>query len=151
MDKRKYWFFGSKLNTALLLILIILMIIALKFMFANKQTYFPYVPSQQPTSGEVKGNNESANPTPVIKDENHFKGTITEVDNGCWVDAACSIELDNKTWVIYNPGRVLNEQAIGIIQGDFSVGSHVEVYAQKITYDRYTIVGNTKYYIKVVK
>src|ERR1035437_7681479 len=33
-------FFGSKFNTALLFILIILMIIALKFMFDNKEVYF---------------------------------------------------------------------------------------------------------------
>jgi hypothetical protein len=35
----KYWFFGSKLNTALLLVLIILMIIALHFMSRNKDMY----------------------------------------------------------------------------------------------------------------
>lgn len=39
MEENKYWFFGTKLNTALLLILIILMVIALKFMFKNKETY----------------------------------------------------------------------------------------------------------------
>lgn len=39
MENNKYWFFGSKLNTVLLLVLIILMIIALKFMWANKEYY----------------------------------------------------------------------------------------------------------------
>lgn len=39
MQENKYWFFGSKLNTALLVILIVLMIIALRFMFKNKETY----------------------------------------------------------------------------------------------------------------
>lgn len=38
-EQRKYWFFGSKLNTALLLILIILMVVALRWMYQNKQTY----------------------------------------------------------------------------------------------------------------
>ena len=38
---RKYWFFGSKLNTALLAILIILMIIALRWMHENREVYFP--------------------------------------------------------------------------------------------------------------
>ncbi|MFA6386829.1 MAG: hypothetical protein WCW04_03635 [Candidatus Paceibacterota bacterium] len=42
MDNKKYWFFGSKLNTVLLLILIVLMIIALRFMFQNKETYLPF-------------------------------------------------------------------------------------------------------------
>ena len=41
MNSKKYWFFGSKLNTVLLLILIILMVIALRWMSQNKETYFP--------------------------------------------------------------------------------------------------------------
>lgn len=44
MDKeqqRKYWFFGSKLNTALLLVLIILMVIAIKIVLKDSVTYFP--------------------------------------------------------------------------------------------------------------
>lgn len=40
-EKNKYWFFGSKLNTALLFILIILMVIALKWMHENKGLYIP--------------------------------------------------------------------------------------------------------------
>lgn len=40
-DYKKYWFFGSKLNTVLLCILIILMIIALKWMFQDRARYFP--------------------------------------------------------------------------------------------------------------
>jgi hypothetical protein len=38
-EKRKYWFFGSKLNTALLLILIILMVIAIKIMLKTPEVY----------------------------------------------------------------------------------------------------------------
>ncbi|MBP6857719.1 MAG: hypothetical protein KBC11_00775 [Candidatus Pacebacteria bacterium] len=38
-EKRKYWFFGSKLNTALLLVLIILMVVALKWMSQDKEKY----------------------------------------------------------------------------------------------------------------
>lgn len=41
MDKNKYWFFGSKLNTVLLLILIILMIFALRIMKEEPEKYFP--------------------------------------------------------------------------------------------------------------
>ena len=40
-DKRKYWFFDSKLNTALLLILIILMVIALCSMKKYPEVYSP--------------------------------------------------------------------------------------------------------------
>ncbi len=38
-NNKKYWFFGSKLNTALLLILIILMIIALRWMYKDRDKY----------------------------------------------------------------------------------------------------------------
>lgn len=38
-NNKKYWFFGSKLNTVLLCILIILMIVAIKIMLKDKDTY----------------------------------------------------------------------------------------------------------------
>lgn len=44
---KKYWFFGSKLNTVLLLVLIILMVIALKWMYQNKEIYLPMRDHQQ--------------------------------------------------------------------------------------------------------
>jgi hypothetical protein len=40
-QNKKYWFFGSKLNTVLLLVLIILMVIAIRIMLQNKETYVP--------------------------------------------------------------------------------------------------------------
>lgn len=43
---KKYWFFGSKLNTVLLLVLIVLMVIALKWMFENKKAYVPVITKQ---------------------------------------------------------------------------------------------------------
>ncbi|MFA6301305.1 MAG: Gmad2 immunoglobulin-like domain-containing protein [Candidatus Paceibacterota bacterium] len=49
-------FFGSKLNTALLFILIILMIVALLVMFENKETYFPFWSQNQ--EGKTSNENE---------------------------------------------------------------------------------------------
>lgn len=40
-------FFGSKLNTVLLVVLIILMAFAIKIMLKNKELYFPYLPFNQ--------------------------------------------------------------------------------------------------------
>ncbi len=54
-QQRKYWFFGSKLNTFLLLVLIVLMIIALRWMFENKNTYIPVVTKQYDES-PIKNN-----------------------------------------------------------------------------------------------
>ncbi|MCX6752740.1 MAG: hypothetical protein NTW62_00090 [Candidatus Nomurabacteria bacterium] len=41
MDKKKYWFFGSKLNTILLFILIVLSVFAIKIMLRNEAMYLP--------------------------------------------------------------------------------------------------------------
>lgn len=46
MKNDKYWFFGSKLNSALLLILIILMVFAVRIMLQNKKTYLPFLKSE---------------------------------------------------------------------------------------------------------
>ncbi len=51
-ENKKYWFFGSKLNSVLLLILIILMIIALKWMHDNKEVYVPTVEQEKQTPTE---------------------------------------------------------------------------------------------------
>jgi hypothetical protein len=42
-------FFGSKLNTVLLLILIVLMVIAIRIMLQNKEVYFPGIQSSKET------------------------------------------------------------------------------------------------------
>lgn len=38
-NNKQFWFFGSKLNTVLLAVLIVLMVIALRWMYQNKQLY----------------------------------------------------------------------------------------------------------------
>jgi hypothetical protein len=50
----KHKFFASKLNTVLLLILIILMVIAITFMLQNKEVDSPVLENKQPESQEVK-------------------------------------------------------------------------------------------------
>jgi len=51
--EQKYWFFGSKLNTALLLILIILMVVALRYMMEDKERYFPKSDTTVAPSGQT--------------------------------------------------------------------------------------------------
>jgi hypothetical protein len=55
MDKKKYWFFGSKLNSILLLVLIILMVFAIRIMLQNKTTYLPFL---QENKEQILGNKE---------------------------------------------------------------------------------------------
>ena len=47
MKDNKYWFFGSKLNSILLLVLIILMVIAIRIMLQNKETYLPFLQDKE--------------------------------------------------------------------------------------------------------
>ncbi len=54
MEEKKYWFFGSKLNTALLLVLIILMVIAIRFMLQNKETYLPIIKKETNQEEQIK-------------------------------------------------------------------------------------------------
>ena len=50
-------FFGSKLNSVLLLILIVLMIFALRIMLKDKATYLPVLEQNTPVS-QIEGNKE---------------------------------------------------------------------------------------------
>jgi hypothetical protein len=53
-EQRKYWFFGSKLNTVLLLVLIILMVVAIRIMLQNKETYLPVLENESNTTQNLK-------------------------------------------------------------------------------------------------
>ncbi len=92
-----------------------------------------------------------------LKGEEYISGVITEVDNGCIADGWCLIEVDDKYWIIYNPGFVMERLPVGKIEGPLDVGVEVDVYAKKSeekseTHENlYTIVGDEKYYIKVEK
>ncbi len=90
--------------------------------------------------------------------EQTFSGTITAVDLGCFVDATCSVSVDNKK-VIVVTGRMLGEQqpvgkllgveSIGDVEG--KIGSHANVYAATTTNpNEWTLYGNENYYLEVV-
>ncbi len=72
-EQKKYWFFGSKLNTALLFILIILMVIALRWMYQDKEKYFSN--NRQYIGSE--GNIVVDPGPPVVSDENADKEVFT--------------------------------------------------------------------------
>lgn len=79
-------FFGSKLNTVLLLILIVLMIIALRVMFQNKETYLPFA---------VKETNTDETPSPAIfgnKDDLVFLSVLPNQQVSGKVDLTGSVK-----------------------------------------------------------
>lgn len=126
-------FFGSKLNTILLLILIVFMIFALRVMLKDKETYLPLISE---TSKEIK-----------------LSGLVTDKVDECYVDGVCAIEIKNKYWIDYMHDTRIEQRPRGTTEGTFEVGSMVEVYAVRdhVIDGYYTIFGDEKYYIKVIE
>jgi hypothetical protein len=81
-DNKKFWFFGSKLNTVLLLVLIILMVIALKWMHENKELYYPILSNQFP---QTQSNNIQTIPQP--KSNNSNSEITNTVSDGSYSNA----------------------------------------------------------------
>ncbi|MES2930400.1 MAG: hypothetical protein V4665_01300 [Patescibacteria group bacterium] len=95
---------------------------------------------------------EIPNSLPAPSSEIRLTGIITEVDHSCYFDGICKVEIDYKTWVVYEKGKMINPEPKGTIEGELTIGTKVEVYAGKDTVlGGYTIFGSKNYYIKVIK
>jgi hypothetical protein len=155
----------SKTNKVLLVVVILLLVVIIWMLWhmrkaeEGKDAYVEVQSELNPTLNKPEFQLEPYSPPADIKaEERNFSGIVTDKDNGCFVDGACLLELDNSALLIYNPGRVAGQQPIGKAEGPFEIGNTVEVYAKQVidmrsgTYkDVWTIVGDTKYYIKVVQ
>ncbi len=123
MDKKEYWFFGSKLNTGLLLVLIVLMILAIHIMLQNKETYFPglgdsqvednendpgYYNGSDPMLPEIEGNKAdlmsiSVSPGSIVKG----KVTVTGSIKGAYFfEANAIIQLLDANKVVLKSGNI---------------------------------------------
>lgn len=103
-------------------------------------------------------------PTPTITQDLDqsivFTGTITAVNQQCYVDGGCSIKVDDK-WVGTQIGGLMPPNSKPLIQGQLigigvaneeDIGKRVEVYASKTEDGNYSIYGtNNNYYIKVLQ
>lgn len=88
-EKRKYWFFGSKLNTVLLLSLIILMVIAISFIRKNQEQFNNNRNNSEEknlTEENIQDSVSDEKPTKNIEDpkitSNEIIEKIKSVDNG---------------------------------------------------------------------
>ncbi|MEK7228040.1 MAG: hypothetical protein AAB681_01645 [Patescibacteria group bacterium] len=73
-EQRKYWFFGSKLNSVLLIVLIVLMVFALKEMRKNQDYYKENLglkDSYQPSAGDTKYEKDNENSYSTYTYTNH--------------------------------------------------------------------------------
>lgn len=126
-----------------ILLIIVLLIIAFLLYQAGEQ---------QPTPSDLV-----TNEVEVIESQGEaelFTGTITEFNPGCYVDAECYAIVDGKHVTI---ARGWSQETVGSVVGtddgmgglEAHIGGEVEVYAQHLQGDTYTLYGSEDYYIKV--
>lgn len=75
-NKRRYWFFGSKLNTVLLVVLIVLMSIALKWMSQQRELYFPTQSGEEKIMPGFEGNSDDLVSLSIVPGQ-QISGTVT--------------------------------------------------------------------------
>ncbi len=107
-QSKKYWFFGSKLNTVLLFVLIVLMVIALRWMSEQRQLYLPAPRATEPTSSVSQGNIEdlialSLQPGQRVSGKMSVTGTIK---GGYFFEGSFPVGILNaqKQPTTYGPG-----------------------------------------------
>lgn len=138
INSMQHKFFGSKLNTALLLILIILMVIAIRFMYKNKEVYLPIL-SQKEQVGQNINNIEN----------NIITNEITENSTGNWKIGGDEIVtfLYPPDWKImrpeeprpesvYNSGIWIVPPTFLEISDNYKTGDAIVILEYSVNYDR---------------
>jgi hypothetical protein len=109
------------------------------------------VPTISPTESNTTNINQNVK----------FTGTITEINNECWSDGTCSIEVNDK-WIVaeigaeHPPGSKIEIRG-NLININFTqdtnkyIGKRVEIYAKQLNSSNFTIYGDTSYYIKLLE
>lgn len=81
-----------------------------------------------------------------------FQGTITDFNDGCYVDGVCSYVIDGTKEVEIMTGMRLNVPPRGTITGlsqnQEDVGKSIEAFVKQTGVSRYTLYGSTNYYIR---
>lgn len=89
-----------------------------------------------------------------------FEGIITNVINDCWADGICSIEVNDKWWIVIteglgDPSLIPKERGkvIGIrfTKDNESLGKKVAVYAKIKENNQLSIEGNSAYHVQVLE
>ncbi len=83
-----------------------------------------------------------------------FMGTLETVDTGCFADGECFIEVDGqhvtvlRGWSEATVGSVLGVEGFGDLTQ--RIGEQVEVYAQVLEDETYTLYGSEGFYVKAL-
>jgi len=82
-----------------------------------------------------------------------FTGTLQEVNTGCFSDGECYVVVDGKHittimgWSQQTVGKVLGVEGFGDLEN--YIGKKIEVYAQVLPDNKYTLYGSEGFYIKL--
>jgi hypothetical protein len=83
-----------------------------------------------------------------------FTGTLEEVNTGCFADGECYVVIDGKHvtvlrgWSTETVGKILGVEGFGDLESH--IGEMIEVYAQQLPDDTFTLYGSEGFYIKLL-
>lgn len=117
--------------------------------FNRPEQPLPVVPANEVPAEETVVEESSSLPAAT------FSGTLEEVHEGCYVDAECYVVVDGKKVTVMLGWR---NEVVGSVQGvsDFGaltghIGKRMEVYAKKNGNQTYTLYGDARYYVRLLK
>lgn len=84
---------------------------------------------------------------------NTFSGKIEKVDTGCFADGECYVVVGgnhvvlNVGWNKEPVGKIIGEDSIGGLEKH--IGQNATVYARRLSYSKFSLIGSMDYYIKI--
>jgi hypothetical protein len=86
----------------------------------------------------------------------HFSGTVSAIDCGCWADATCTLTIEGRT-VTFGQGwsRASWGRVDGLVGCEESVGMQADVYARRFDGARpgevsgYSLEGSPDYFVRL--
>jgi hypothetical protein len=106
---------------------------------------------EQPSEERIAPTEETTAP---ITTATTFTGTLEAVNTGCFADGECSVSVDGKHvtvligWSQDTVGSVIGVEGFGDLEA--YLGKLVEVSAQDLGDNQYTLYGSEAFYIKVL-
>ena len=84
-----------------------------------------------------------------------FSGKLENVNTSCFSDGECYAQINGKHvtllvgWSKDQVGQIIGAESIGGLASH--IGENVDVYARRLSFSKFTLVGSPKYYIKVAQ
>lgn len=82
-----------------------------------------------------------------------FSGKLEKVNTNCFSDGECSADISGKHvtlivgWSKDQVGQIIGAESVAGLSTH--IGETVSVYAKRLSFSNFTLVGSNRYYIKV--